>query len=67
MGRRGCRVSDEAGILSGWACILHGMGTVGRGHGSAATQRDVSRRGWQIGACCLERGREEGRKKREGQ
>lgn len=42
MGRRGCRASDEAGILSGWACSLHGTGTAGRGHGGGATQRGVS-------------------------
>ncbi len=41
MGRRGCRASGEAGILSGWACTLHGMGTAGEGHGRGGTQWDV--------------------------
>lgn len=40
-GRRGCRVSGEAGILSWWACTLHGVATAGKGHGSGATQWDV--------------------------
>lgn len=43
MGRKGCRVSGEAGILSGWARTLHGMGTAEKGHGSDGTQRDVRR------------------------
>lgn len=45
MGRRGCRASGGAGILSGWACTLHGMGAAGKGRGSGATQRDVRGKG----------------------
>lgn len=44
VGRRGCRALDRAGILSGWACTVHGMGTA-KGHGSGVTQWDVSRVG----------------------
>lgn len=47
MGRRGCRASGKAGILSGWVCTLHGMGTAGKGHGSAVTQWDVREGGWK--------------------
>lgn len=41
MGRRGCRTSGKAGILSGWASTLHGSATAGKGHGGGATQRIV--------------------------
>lgn len=37
-GRRGCRASGEAGILSGWTCTLHGFGAMGRGRGGGGTQ-----------------------------
>lgn len=53
MGRRGCRVSSRAGILSGWVCTLHGSGTVGKGHDCGATQCDVRGGGWQSGASSL--------------
>lgn len=36
MGRRGCRASNRAGILSGWALTLHETGEEGKGHGSRA-------------------------------
>lgn len=51
MGRRGCRASSRAGILSGWVCTLHGSGTVGKGHDCGATQCDVRR--WQSWASSL--------------
>jgi len=41
MGRRGCRTSGKAGILSGGASTLHGSATAGKGHGGGATQRIV--------------------------
>lgn len=47
MGRRGCRALGKAGILSGWACTLHGLGTAGKGHSSGVTQWDVGGGGWQ--------------------
>lgn len=43
MGRRGCRASNRAGILSGWAYTLHETGKEGKGHGSRATQGDARR------------------------
>ena len=63
MGRRGCRASGKAGILSGWACILHGLDTAGKEHGSGVTQWDVRGGGWQSRASSflslrLERGRD---------
>lgn len=63
MGRRGCRASSKAGILSWWACTLHGKATAGKGHGSGATQWDVTEGGQKSRASSLtslrlERGRE---------
>lgn len=67
MGRRGCRASGKAGILSGWACTLHGLDAVGRERSGGVTQSDGGGGGggggWRTRASSfisqrLERGRE---------
>lgn len=39
-GRRGLKALGEGGILSEWACTLHGMSTVGEVHDGGVTQWD---------------------------